>query len=207
MESKKYFEQVAGEWDSMRASFFPTAIREKAFSLLPIPHHAVVADLGCGTGYITEGLADQVVKIIAVDQSEKMLAVMKKKFQTYDNISYRVGGANDLPIATATVDVAFANMYLHHVEDPQSAIMEAFRILKKGGSLVITDLDTHQHTFLRTEQYDIWMGFDRKEVEEWFAIAGFKDIAMHCAGESCKSKAASVEDEADVSVFIAFGRK
>jgi len=67
--------------------------------------------------------------VIAVDQSEAMLTEMKKKFVSFDGIDYRVGEAKNLPIPDETVDYAFANMYLHHVESPLGAIKEMVRIV------------------------------------------------------------------------------
>jgi ubiquinone/menaquinone biosynthesis C-methylase UbiE len=207
MGSKGYFENVATEWDSMRESFFPESIREKAFGMIEISDNDVIADIGCGTGYITEGLVDKPVKIIAVDQSENMLNVMKNKFQDNSNISYKLGTANELPIPSESVDFAFANMYLHHVDIPSEAIGEAFRILKKNGKFIITDLDKHNHSFLLTEHHDKWMGFDRKKLESWYIDAGFKNVSIECAGESCKSNSTKDDAEADISVIIAIGSK
>jgi ubiquinone/menaquinone biosynthesis C-methylase UbiE len=64
------------------------------------------------------------------------------------------------------VDYVFANMYLHHVEQPVAAIREMARILKARGKLV--DLDEHNFESLRTEQHDRWPGFYREEVRQWF---------------------------------------
>ena len=207
MGSIKYFEKVADDWDVMRESFFPEAIREKAFGLIKMSDNDVIADIGCGTGYITEGLVNRPVNIIGVDQSEHMLNVMKNKFKDYNNISYELGTANKLPIASESVNFAFANMYLHHVEDPAKAIKEAFRILVDGGTFIITDLDKHNHSFLITEQHDRWMGFERKEIESWYIDAGFKDVIIECAGESCTSNSAIDDNKADITVFIAKGTK
>lgn len=52
-------------------------------------------------------------------------------------------------------------MFLHHVGDPYLAIGEVKRILKPGGKLILTDLDRHNHEYLRIEQKDRWLGFDR----------------------------------------------
>lgn len=75
-----------------------------------------------------------------------------------------MGEAGSLPIPDETVDYAFANMYLHHVEDPPQAILEMARIIKPGGILVITDLDKHSNEFLRQEHNDRWMGFVRDDI-------------------------------------------
>jgi len=51
-----------------------------------IQSKTVVADIGAGSGIITEGLVNEVHKIIAIDQSEKMLEIMQEKFSNYNNI-------------------------------------------------------------------------------------------------------------------------
>jgi ubiquinone/menaquinone biosynthesis C-methylase UbiE len=94
-----------------------------------------------------EGLIQRDQKVIAVDRSQAMLSEMKQKFADIDLIDYRLGEASSLPIQDETVDYAFTNMYLHHVEVSLQAIIEMVRILKPGGRVVITDLDEHGYEF------------------------------------------------------------
>ena len=112
-----------------------------------------------------------------------------------------------LPIDNESVNCAFANMYLHHVEVPVNAITEIYRILKPGGKLVITDLDKHNFEFLRSEHNDQWMGFSREDIKEWFATCGFKNVVVDCAGEKCCSDSSSGNERAEISIFIAYGEK
>jgi C_GCAxxG_C_C family probable redox protein len=170
-QSKGYFEKVANEWDNMQQTFFSDSARNKAFEIANIKKGDTIADIGAGTGYITEGLIDKGVNVIAVDQSLSMLKEMQNKFSKFDIIDYRVGDSENLPIKESEVDFAFANMYLHHVDNPEKSIKEMTRIIKKGGKLFITDLDEHTHEFLRTEQYDKWLGFNRDNIKKWFELA------------------------------------
>lgn len=207
-ESKGYFEKVANEWDNMQQNFFSDSSRNKAFEIANIQCGDIIVDVGAGTGYITEGLIQKGVKVIAVDQSPSMLKEMQRKFPDTDNIEYRVGDAENLPINDSDVNAAFANMYLHHVDNPEKAIKEMSRILKKGGKLIITDLDKHTHEFLRTEQYDKWLGFDRNDVNRWFASAGLKNIVVDCVGDNCCADSQCKQTErAEISIFIAHGEK
>lgn len=207
MSSKQYFEKVAHEWDHMRNSFFHENVRDRAIQEAHIERGSVVADIGAGSGFITEGLVDMPVKIIAIDQSPNMIDVMKSKFHTYENIDYRVGESEDLPVKENEVNHVFANMFLHHVDDPRESILELYRILKPGGQLIITDLDKHNHEFLRTEQHDKWLGFEREDIRSWFASSGFHDILIDNVGETCSSQSETNDELADVSVFIATGKK
>lgn len=207
MTSKEYFNQVAHQWDEMRARFFSESVREKAFSIAEVQEGKIAADIGAGTGFITEGLVRKGLQVIAVDQSEAILAEMNKKLAQYDGIDYRIGEAESLPISDKAVDYVFANMCLHHVESPLKAIKEMVRILKPGGKLVITDLDEHTFEFLKYEHHDRWMGFKREDIRKWFIEAGLKEVIVVCVGENCCAQSSCGEKYATVSIFVAFGKK
>lgn len=207
-QSKGYFEKVANEWDDLQQTFFSDSARNKAFAVANIKRGDTIADVGAGTGYITEGLIDKGVKVIAVDQSLLMLKEMQSKFSKYDTIDYRVGDSENLPINESEVDFAFANMYLHHVDNPEKSIKEMTRIIKKGGKLLITDLDEHSHEFLRTEQYDKWLGFKRDDIKKWFELAGLKNVVVDCVGDKCCADSECKQtDRAEISIFIGYGEK
>jgi ubiquinone/menaquinone biosynthesis C-methylase UbiE len=207
VSSKAYFDGVATQWDQMRQSFFPEATRERAFAEAGVQPGKLAADIGAGTGFVSEGLLKRGLRVIAVDQSELMLAEMQRKFSGVSGIEYRIGESENLPIADDTVDFVFANMYLHHVETPPAAIKEMTRILKPGGRLAITDLDEHHFEFLRTEQHDRWLGFKRDDVRRWFEDAGLKDVIVDCADTNCCADSNSGSESADVSIFVASGMK
>jgi ubiquinone/menaquinone biosynthesis C-methylase UbiE len=207
MGSNVYFDQVATQWDTMREGFFSKGIREKAFSVVGIESGSLCADIGAGTGFVTEGIISKGLKVIAVDQSDEMLNQMKQKFKDCDLAEFRKGVAENLPIEDNTVDFVFANMYLHHVDDPAIAIKEMFRILRPGGKVAITDLDEHNHEFLRTEHYDRWMGFKRDDVHNWLIQAGLKDTSVDCAGGNCCTTSESGCGNASIRIFVATGTK
>lgn len=184
MSNKNYFDEVANQWDRMRQNFFSEAVREKAYNIAAVKEGELAADIGAGTGFVTEGLLLRGLRVIAVDQSYEMLNQMKEKFKNFESVDYRQGEAENLPIGNDTVDYVMANMFLHHVEDPLAAIKEMARIIKPGGKLVITDMDEHNYQFLKTEHHDRWMGFRRKDVEEWFNAAGLKKVTVGSTGET-----------------------
>ena len=207
MESKNYFDEVAPEWDRLRESFFSKAVRDKALSVAIVHPGQIAADIGCGTGFITEGLVQRGLEVIAVDGSQAMLSEMKQKFAGQDSIDYRLGEAGSLPIQDETVDYAFANMYLHHVELPPEAIKEMARILKPGGILVITDLDCHSFEFLKREHNDRWMGFPRDDIKKWLEEAGLRGTTVGCVGENCCASSSCGSESAKISIFVASGKK
>ena len=98
MKGKQYFNEIAPQWDKMRKTFFSDAVREKAVSMANVEPGRVAADIGTGTGFITEGLIKKGLNVIAVDQSESMFREMKKKFNSAGTIDHRIGEAENFPI-------------------------------------------------------------------------------------------------------------
>jgi ubiquinone/menaquinone biosynthesis C-methylase UbiE len=207
MDSKRFFNQVAGEWDEMRARFYSENVREKAFDMARVQPGQLAADLGAGTGFMTEGLLRRGLKVIAVDQSEPMLGKMKSKFVGFDEVEYLKGEAENLPLPDETVEYVFANMYLHHVETPLTAIKEMARILKPKGRLVITDVEEHRFEFLKTEHHDRWLGFKRDDLTEWFIAAGLGNVSVEDIREECRVQSADGQELALMSIFAASGEK
>ncbi len=207
MSSREYFERISGKWDKMRQDFFSEALREKAILAADAQSGKIAADVGAGTGFITEGLIQKGIHVIAVDQSKAMLHNMRIKFKDSNLVDLRLGEADRLPIDDETVHYVFANMLLHHVEHPLLAIKEMARVLKKDGKLVITDLDEHEFKFLKNEQHDRWMGFKKEDLRRWLTEAGFKKIKIELANENCCARSSHEDESAKVSVFVASGEK
>ena len=190
----------------MQQQFFPDEVREIAISTAQVAPGDLAADVGAGSGFITEALIGAGARVIAVDQSQEMLNVIRHKF-TDASVEVRQGSADALPLRDAEVKQAFANMYLHHVEEPAEAIREMARTLQPGGQLVITDLDEHTFTFLKEEHHDRWLGFKREDVQRWFEAAGLREVSVRGIGSECHADSECGTEQAKVSIFIATGMK
>lgn len=205
--SKEYFDTIADKWDTMQQSFFSTKVRDVAYDLAQLQEGKVAADIGAGTGFITEGLLKRKINVFAIDQSQQMLERLNEKYSGQGQFTCLKGDSNSLPLANESVDYVFANMFLHHVDSPIIAIKEMFRILKRNGKMVITDLDLHEHEFLRTEQHDKWLGFDRQDIKKWFEVAGFSEVTIDYVRAKCSSNSQCCCDSANISIFAALGVK
>ncbi|MEM1204977.1 MAG: class I SAM-dependent methyltransferase [Acidobacteriota bacterium] len=207
MSSLDYFEDVAHRWDSLRRDFFSDDLRDKLFRRGGLDAETGAAralDLGAGTGFVTDGLVSRGLRVTAVDPSPAMLAELRRKHG--EGLETHRADAERLPLSDRSFRYAFANMVLHHVERPAAAVAEVWRVLEPGGRFAVGDLDRHDHEFLRTEQHDRWLGFDRAEVRRWFDAAGFVDVRVEDARERCCSSGPCGE-EARIDVFIASGTR
>src|SRR3954453_963201 len=97
--------------------------------LLRLMPPLVIADLGAGEGTFSQLLALHAKRVIAVDNSEKMVEFGSKlaRTQRLRNLEYRLGDLESVPIADREVDVAFFSQSLHHAMHPERAIAEGRR--------------------------------------------------------------------------------
>src|SRR5262249_13258464 len=81
---------------------------------------AVVADLGCGEGYLTIETSRWASRVIAVDRSAEVLKRARALAvrRQVSNVVWKRGTLEQLPIEDETVDVALLSQALHHAEDP-----------------------------------------------------------------------------------------
>src|SRR5271169_3446949 len=142
-QAQVYFNQVAGRFDRV----YGPGRSWEAFGhlLLRILPPLVVADLGSGEGLLSELLARKAKKVIAVDNSEKMVAfgANKAKKNGLKNLEFRLGDLETPPIEPQSVDLVILSQALHHAEAPAQAIAAAGKILRTGGQLMILDLMKH----------------------------------------------------------------
>src|SRR5689334_4673715 len=192
--SASYFENVAPQWDQLRSGYFTEAVREAAIAKAYLHPDMITADVGAGTGFISAGLAPIVRQVHVLDGSSAMLEVARQKLAAFENLVFQEADGLSLPLPDAAVDVAFANMYLHHCPVPLNAIREMVRILRPGGRLVITDMDTHSNEQLKTEMSDVWMGFERAQIRSWFEEAGLVNVIVDATGQSCQASSQDTKE-------------
>jgi len=202
---KSYFSKIAVHWDEIRKTLYNDSLREELIGKINLKEGEKAADLGCGTGFITEYLLQKGAAVTALDSAEEMLEIINDKFGVKVKKVQVIG--DKLPVFDNTYDYVFGNMYLHHLQNPNIAIQEAVRILKPGGSLIISDFDTHELEYMRTEQHDKWLGFDRKMIEKWFKEAGLVDFAIEDAKDSTCKTLFYDEHDVKMTIFIAKGTK
>ena len=211
--SAEYFGKVANQWDAMRSGYFGDEIRGAAIARAYLRPDMSVGDIGAGTGYLAAGLAPLVKEVVAVDGSPAMLEVARRNLQAFKNVAFHVSDGASLPLPDGSLDAVFANMYLHHVPDPQAAIHEMARLLTPGGRMVITDMDAHPYAWLKDEMADIWQGFEHSQLREWLATAGLVNVIVDSTGQSCSATSTkkSIRDSAgriaEIGVFVAVGTK
>jgi ubiquinone/menaquinone biosynthesis C-methylase UbiE len=97
----------------------------------------LIVDIGAGFGRLTGEYAPLFSKCILVDPSKRMLQEAKKLTRNFKNISYKIGFSEKVPVQDYKADLVVSIRTFHHLKDPQKAVQEFNRILKKRGFLII----------------------------------------------------------------------
>jgi ubiquinone/menaquinone biosynthesis C-methylase UbiE/biotin operon repressor len=175
-KSRAFFDEMAGRFGK---EYVPgrswKGLSEALLKLMP---PMVIADLGAGEGTFSLLLAQRAKKVIAVDNSEKMVeyGTSLAEKQGAKALEYRLGDLEAVPIDDNSVDLAFFSQSLHHSLHPGKAIGEAWRILRPRGRVAILDLVKHRFEEARELYADLWLGFSEAELEALLEKAGFANV-------------------------------
>jgi ubiquinone/menaquinone biosynthesis C-methylase UbiE/DNA-binding transcriptional ArsR family regulator len=177
-KARKYFDELAGKFGR---SYVPgRSWKALAHTLITLLPPLTVADLGAGEGTLSQLLAKKARKVIAIDNSPKMVEFGSQlaKKHGFKNLEYRLGDIEDPPIAKNSINLAMLSQALHHAIHPERAVAAARRILKRSGRLVILDLLSHRFERARDLYADRWLGFSEVQLHQLLEKGGFRDIEV-----------------------------
>jgi len=142
-----------------------------------------IVDIGCGTGRYYAALANHFdARVVALDPSEKMLAEARKKASS--RAHYERASGEALPLADASMDLAFMSMVFHHFAHPDRVAQECRRVLRPNGAVCL-----RAGTVERSDSYGFVPFFpgarailnrtltSQARIESIFTAAGFRLIA------------------------------
>jgi ubiquinone/menaquinone biosynthesis C-methylase UbiE len=156
---------------------------------LPLTPQTTLLDYGAGTGLVSLALAPHVGMLIAADESEAMLDVLRSKLAASPKHNVQLWQWNvdlatpdDLPV----IDVVTGSMVLHHVKDVPAAAAIFHAMLRPGGTVAMADLDLDDGEFHGTDMHAHHNGFDRDWLRKVFERAGFHSVTLSEAHQVAK---------------------
>ncbi|QCT98568.1 metalloregulator ArsR/SmtB family transcription factor [Stutzerimonas degradans] len=133
---------------------------------------ATALEVGPGDGSFLPELASRFRHVVALDNSAAMLELARARCEQagLDNVELKLADAlhDECPPAECVV----LNMVLHHLAAPGEALKQLARLVKAGGSLLITELCSHNQSWAREACGDLWLGFEQDDLARWADAAG-----------------------------------
>jgi ubiquinone/menaquinone biosynthesis C-methylase UbiE len=169
-----YFSANANSWSELRSLHVDEESVERAIRQMvgnsPIQN---LVDLGTGTGRILELFAPQTKFLHGIDSSRDMLAIARSALEKSGlrGAQLRQSDIYALPLADSTADVVTIHQVLHFLDEPQKALLEARRILKPDGKLLVVDFAPHELEELREHHAHRRLGLSAEQMLAWFSRA------------------------------------
>ena len=149
----------------------------------------VVLDLGSGAGFDAFLAAKRVGKtgrVIGVDMTPEMVVKAKEnaKRGKYTNVEFRLGEIEKLPVEGNSIDVIISNCVINLSPDKEQVFKEAFRVLKSGGRLMVSDLVLIKELpYAIKESVEAYVGClagatRKDEYLKLITMAGFQDVEV-----------------------------
>ncbi len=176
--SEQYFNLIAGRLGKNHCPGRSwEAIGHLALRLVPA---ITVADLGAGEGLVSQLIAHRAERVWCIDNSVKMVEVGTElaKKNGLGNLTYKLGDIEQVPLPDKSVDLAILSQALHHASHPQTAVDEAYRILKPGGQLLVLDLKEHNFEKAHELYGDLWLGFKESALHGYLKKSGFQKVEI-----------------------------
>jgi excisionase family DNA binding protein len=201
---KGFFNEVAPKWEEISKNYDDQSLKNKMIELNILKKPMTLIDLGAGDGFISRFAARFVQRVIAIDISGEMLRELQRKAKSegIQNIEVIESDALDVPLADSSIDIVCANMFLHHIEQPELAIQEMHRLVKPGGTVFLADFYAHSDRDLMAQMHDVWPGFDPDQIVTGFQKTGFERVYYEAVDKCNGMGPNQVRNGAKQKVFV-----
>ena len=152
--------------------------------LIPDARIKSVLEVGPGHGQLLAELTGLFKRVVAIDNSEKMLELAKSQIgEKASKVEFLSQPLEEFSLKNVNkFDLVVMNMVLHHMASPANTFRKLRDMIVDHGFLVVADLNAHDQDWARQSCGDVWLGFAPEEIESWAAASGFKEMSSQYLG-------------------------
>ncbi|ADQ68404.1 methyltransferase domain-containing protein [Halogeometricum borinquense] len=177
--ARLFYKYLSKVYDQINPYIWNEEMRDDALELLGIQPDDRVLDVGCGTGFATEGLLRYSDDVHALDQSIHQMQKAFGKFGKNDEVRFYRGDAERLPFADNSFDVIWSSGSIEYWPNPVDALEEFRRVVKPGRRVLVVGPDYPESGLFQRVADAIMLFYDEHEAQRMFEEAGFVDIEHH----------------------------
>ncbi|MFB6111546.1 MAG: methyltransferase domain-containing protein [Halobacteriaceae archaeon] len=190
--ARTFYRYLSQVYDQVNKLVWTTEMRDAAIDMVGIEPDDKVLDVGCGTGFATEGLLKHTGDVVGLDQSVHQLEQAWEKLGKHDPVAFSLGDAERLPFADASFDVVWSSGSIEYWPNPVAALEELRRVAKPGAPVLVVGPNYPQNRLAQRVADAIMLFYDEEEAERMFQEAGFTDATHRIMGPSHWPNAAIV---------------
>lgn len=168
----KYFSKI---YDYVNPIFYSKEMRRIVVEMANISKGDLVLEIGCGTGFTTEGISERVYKrdIVALDITPEQIYRAKRKLP---RVNYFIGDAENLPFKDKTFDATISAGSIEYWPNPLKGIEEMVRVTKSDGKVVILAPRRPDNRLIRAVAGKIMLFPSTQQCVAWFIRAGLEKV-------------------------------
>ena len=179
-----FYKYLSKVYDQINPFIWNEEMRTEALDLLDIEEGDRILDVGCGTGFATEGLLERTENVYGLDQSVHQMEKAWQKFGKRDRVRFYRGDAERLPFKNDTFDIVWSSGSIEYWPDPVAALVECRRIAKPGGQVLIVGPNYPSNTVFQKLADAFMLFYGADEADRMFEEAGYEEFRHVTMGPS-----------------------
>ncbi|WP_435196527.1 methyltransferase domain-containing protein [Natronomonas sp. EA1] len=177
--ARLFYKYLSKVYDEINPFIWNEEMRDQALEWFDVSEEDHVLDVGCGTGFATEGLLQHTNHVYGLDQSIHQLQKAWTKFGKTDQVRFFRGDAERLPFADDSFDALWSSGSIEYWPNPVAALEEFRRVVKPGGTVLVVGPDYPNATVFQKLADAIMLFYDEAEADRMFTEAGYTDFEHH----------------------------